>query len=312
MPNRDTTLVICNPAAGAGRASDRWSRLEASLRCQCVPFEVRWTCHPGHATRLALDAIAQGFRRIAVFGGDGTLHEAIQGMMSAEASQRSLVELIFLAAGTSCDFDKAFPRRKSLLERFTSRQVRSVDLIRIQCHDANGQLETHYAANASNIGLITEGTEEYNRKGKVIGVARQIGVDVGVIVAGIRSIMKHKPVQCTISVDDAPQRSTSLSNLTVFKTPWIAGGMRFGVTVQPDDGTLAMVTFEARSKTKLLRIIPSLYSGRSLEHKQVHYGHYKSVFVETDSRMPVESDGEIIGFTPVSYSVAPAAISIVI
>ena len=231
--------------------------------------------------------------------------------MSAEESQRSLVELIFLAAGTSCDFDKAFPR-KSLLERFTSCEVRSVDLIRVQCRDANGQLETRYAANASNIGLITEGTEEHNRKGKIIGVARQIGVDVGTIVAGIKAIMKRKPVRCTISVEDAPPRSTSLSNLTVFKTPWIAGGMRFGVTVQPDDGTLAMVTFEACSKARLLRIIPSLYSGRSLDHKEAHYGHYKSVSVETDSRMPVESDGEIIGFTPVSYSVTSAAISIVI
>ena len=66
---------IVNPRAGSGKTMFKWLPAEKRLEAQGVPFVTALTDHKRHATQLAMEAAAQGYRRIVAVGGDGSLHE---------------------------------------------------------------------------------------------------------------------------------------------------------------------------------------------------------------------------------------------
>ena len=72
-------LLIVNPAAGAGRVRREWPRLAAEIRGEGIEFEEVFTSRPGEATDLARVAVKEGRRVVAAVGGDGILHEVVNG-----------------------------------------------------------------------------------------------------------------------------------------------------------------------------------------------------------------------------------------
>jgi diacylglycerol kinase family enzyme len=73
--------IICNPAAGSGKAQKKWNNFQSELESSGVNYRVFFTAKPQHATKLTLSAIENGSKRIVSFGGDGTLNEIIQGIL---------------------------------------------------------------------------------------------------------------------------------------------------------------------------------------------------------------------------------------
>jgi diacylglycerol kinase (ATP) len=73
--------VIVNPAANKGGAASRWAQIRTELTARLGAFEPRFTKAPGHATELARGALAEGARRIVAVGGDGTVNEALNGLL---------------------------------------------------------------------------------------------------------------------------------------------------------------------------------------------------------------------------------------
>ncbi|HLM56190.1 MAG TPA: diacylglycerol kinase family protein [Pyrinomonadaceae bacterium] len=304
-------FIICNPAAGSGVAAGRWLTFAAELRVRGVPFEFRQTARPGEASRLAAEAVAEGFSRIAVFGGDGTLHEVVQGLMSVEARRRSRVGLAFLAAGTSCDFDKSFPPTRSALERLTGTRLCPLDLIRLRCAAADGRVRVQYAVNASHLGVIAEATSTYRRGGCVVRMARRLGVNAAYTAAALAAIGRHGPMWGELSVDGGAASTLALSSLSVFKTPWVAGRMRMGGNVRRGDGTLGLLTFGASGRAALLRALVSLFSGGVERRGPAELRRCRAVTFAAPGAQ-VEADGELVGFTPVSYRIAPHALNVVV
>src|SRR5258708_33460038 len=81
MKQNKAFAVIVNPAASNGGAAGRWVQIRTELTARLGPFEPRFTKAPGHATELARGALAEGARRIVAVGGDGTIHETLNGLL---------------------------------------------------------------------------------------------------------------------------------------------------------------------------------------------------------------------------------------
>lgn len=312
MAPPDRTLVIWNLAAAGGRARRRWPAFSRAAGEFALPFDAWSTEHPGHATALAAEAVRQGYRRVAAFGGDGTLHEVLQGLIADGRPAKPDLELLFLPAGSSCDFAKSFPPRASLPERLAGDQTVLVDLIRIDCHDRAGAPRTRYALNSSNLGLIAVGAERTNARRGLTGLARRISVDAASVAAGLEAFVAFEPVRCRVTVDAGAPQGCLLSNLTVFKSPWIAGGMNFGVACGRDDGLLRLATLRAVPRRALVQIIPALYRGTFGERPEAEVQACRSVVVETEGPVMVEADGELVGFAPVRFGVMPRVVRVVV
>ena len=88
---------IVNPRAGSGTAMAEWIPAEKMLEQEHVPFVTALTDHKNHAVTLAHDAAADGYRRIAAVGGDGSLHEVLGGICQYCAESGTPPEDFYLA-----------------------------------------------------------------------------------------------------------------------------------------------------------------------------------------------------------------------
>jgi diacylglycerol kinase family enzyme len=82
-----STLLLVNPAAGNGRAARLANETAAAAREAWGEVVVMETRAPGHGTEQVRDAVRQGARRVLVLGGDGTLHEAANGVLSSAVAE---------------------------------------------------------------------------------------------------------------------------------------------------------------------------------------------------------------------------------
>ncbi|MCK4578979.1 MAG: diacylglycerol kinase family lipid kinase [Candidatus Marinimicrobia bacterium] len=305
-----STLIIHNPVAGAGLAARRWKKFQVVLQQAGYDYEDQITEHPGHAIQIASEALASGYRRLAVFGGDGTLNETLQGIM-AHQSFIDEVLLTFLPAGSSCDFARLYPKGKSLLQRLTSGDEFIVDVCFVEGRDEDGGPTRRYFLNNSSIGIISLAGVKFAQPGPFINWLKKISVDAAAVSAGLSAISTFTPIDGSLAVDGSHQTSTSMTNITVFKTPFFGGGMHYGTETRLDDGTLYVATIAATSRGRLVRLMPTLYSGTTFEKPEADLIKCSSLRFETDEPGYIETDGEMAGLTPAKYGILPRTLKVI-
>ena len=104
MPTDSRWRVIVNPASGRPDGGAGWRAIDAALRDAGIAFDVVHTERPGHGSELARAALVEGCRRIAVAGGDGSVNEAVQGIMGAGLADTREVTLAVIPTGTGNDW----------------------------------------------------------------------------------------------------------------------------------------------------------------------------------------------------------------
>ncbi len=308
---RKSAFIICNPAAGEGLAEKRWEKFRQQLDDNSLPYQFKLTEAPDHATDIARDVVRRGYKRIAIFGGDGTLNETLQGLAQFGIQVTTEVELLYFPAGSSCDFARKFPDDRSFIDRFQSQESMKIDICRVDCKDENGADTSRYFINNSSIGVISNAGDIYNKVSGISKIIKRISVDASAILSGISAIRQHAPYDCRITIDGQVWEGTRMSNLTVFKTPYFGGGMNYGVDCIQDSGIADVVLIEPVSRLRLLMIIPTLYTGTALKNKAAHHWQCKKFEIEAEG-ICIETDGEIAGYPPAKYTVLHQAIRVVL
>jgi diacylglycerol kinase (ATP) len=286
-----STLVICNPVAGGGRARAAAARPGA---------EVVFTRAPGHATALAARAVREGRRRIAVAGGDGTVHEVVQGLLGDGAVPDG-VRLACLGGGTSGDFARRLAERPA---------VERADVLRVACHDGAGRRIVRYAVNAVNVGLIAEATAAWRARRGAVALAARVSLDAGLATAALAAIARHRPREVATAIDGGERERLRVSALLIAKNPRLGGSAHLGTAIEPDDGRALLATLAAGTPLGLLGVVPAAFAGALHRHPAVHRRDCRAVVVEPATALIVEADGELIGLTPLRVDVVPRALPV--
>jgi len=307
----DKIFFICNPTAGAGLANDRWPKLYEELIDNKIDFDYQFTTSPQNAIQVTKGVIKKGYRRIGVFGGDGTVNEVLQAVMHNKKYIDD-IKLVLIPAGSSCDFSKKYPNEKSNIELIKSTESIAVDIGRIDCNDSEGNPATNYFFNNSSIGVISLANEKYNN---VRGLSKQIkrwSVDAAAIMAGLKAITVFKPISCELQFDDEEVHFTEITNITVFKTPYFGGGMYYNVDTKQDDGIFTVAIIDRASKITLARSISALYTGKIFDKKEAHHRTCQTLNFDTNRNFYIEMDGESAGYPPAKYMILKQAVKMVI
>ena len=113
---KNIPYFILNPTSGGGKTLKLWPEMAEKIRFVLGHYESVFTRNSGDATTQTLQAIEKGYRWIVAVGGDGTVHEVMNGLIQAQAQKISGLTLGIFPLGTGNDFVKSIEWPKDSLK----------------------------------------------------------------------------------------------------------------------------------------------------------------------------------------------------
>jgi diacylglycerol kinase (ATP) len=297
--------LIVNPNADLGRA---W-RIASDLRPIVEKYGgADWsgTVYPTHATELARQAAQDGYQLVVAVGGDGTVHEVVNGLMQVPQEQRPRLGIVPLGSGN--DFSSAVginPDPFQALNQALHGQPRRIDVFKI-C-DGNGRSE--YCDNTLGIGFDATVTIRSRHVPLVRGF-------LVYLVAVLQTILlNHEPARLQVRTDRESWDRLMLM-LVLCNGGREGGGFAISPQAKPDDGLLQYTGVYRVSRLMMLRLLPEFIRGTHERFKPVFTGQFKTLELESDRPLYIHTDGEIFaGFgvdvRRLSVELQPSALEIV-
>jgi diacylglycerol kinase (ATP) len=292
------TVFLVNPASANGKTGKQWPQIARSAHHAGLRGEAIFSERPGELGELARKAADEGATLLVVVGGDGTVHEVVNGIAG-----RDDVELALIPRGTGWDFARTheIPKRLSGALRIAlDGKARPFDLGRAQYQTDGGRVSAWFA-NMASVGMSGAVAAKANSTTKALGAKTSYLLALGVVFA------RWKNVPLKVAVD-AETREALMEDAIVAVGRYLAGGMMITPDAEPDDGLFDVLLIGDITKTELVRVMPKIYRGTHLPHPKGEVLRGSTVSIEADEPMPIQLDGEQPGTTPVSFEIVPAAI----
>jgi diacylglycerol kinase (ATP) len=289
-------VVIANPRSGRGKVAAHLPEIERILTDAQLSYRIVRTTHPGHATEVARDALARGERYLVAVGGDGTVHEVVNGMLDGGGPVAADAVLGVVAAGSGCDLVRSFGLPGDTLQaarHLAGDQVRPIDVGRVTYTDGPAEV-TRYFPNIAEAGLGGAVVARAARLPAVLGPARYL--------AGFwLTLPGFRPATVRLDVDGQAYQWRA-HNVVVANCRFYGGGMQISPKSEPDDGALDVLVM-AGPKSDALTTLPKVYRGTHLPHRNVAELRASRVRVEADPPFLIEADGESLGTTPATFEI---------
>lgn len=258
----------------------------------------------GHAVELARQAARDGCDYLIAVGGDGTLHEAVNGMMQSNIPANALPALGLLPYGSANDFARSAGLTKSLEALKTligSRAFQRIDLGKIVLEPGG---ETRYFLNIAGAGLSPEVAQRVAQSSSLLGPGFHYFQN---ILKGFLAYQK-KVVRCTTPTW---QWAGPVLQMAIAKGRCFGDGLCVAPEAQLDDGLFEVAIFGDLSVWDYLKNLGNLKKGHKINHPHVYYHRDTEVRLESDDACGIEADGEYVGLAPATFSVVPKAIRFV-
>ncbi len=282
--------VIYNPVAGL-KATRRIEKVRACLASKAVDFRVLRTRGIGDALEMARDAAAGGAEAVVVVGGDGTIHEAANGLAGTETP------LLIVPGGTGNVFARELGLPRSVegcLSLLFDGKVISVPL---------GMANDRYFVLLGSAGFDAEVVERMNHRQK-----NYLGIAAYVLV-GIRHFFRKQP---TLWLDLPERERLEAQSLVVVR------GKKYGgnVTIAPD-GNIEGDSFQAvillrKGKWAIAKFALDILRGKHLLSRHVMIRETTSVMVRSSIPSAAQVDGEYLGPLPVRFTMSDVSLQIVV
>ena len=165
-----TWFVIVNPVAGFGRGLEDLPHITKLIRENEIPYELVFSQHKHHVTELTVQAVNEGYRHIIVIGGDGTLHEVVNGLFIQKSAPIEDVTIAVIPVGTGNDWIRMYgiPTRYAEAVRAIKEGHTFLQDVGEVSYEESQYTQTRYMANVSGAGFdpsVTKIYEHYKAKG---------------------------------------------------------------------------------------------------------------------------------------------------
>ncbi|MGE0500099.1 MAG: diacylglycerol kinase family protein [Rhizobiaceae bacterium] len=309
-----TVGVVVNPVAGGGRMRKVWPEVSDALREYFPSLEIRETRASGDAARLACGFARDGASLVIAAGGDGTVSEAVDGLLRAQGDGRATAVLGILPIGTGSDLARGLGltgNPKSMVARIAEAKPRRIDAGRVDFTDDRGALASRHFINIASLGLSGPTARAVNR---VKSSGRMSGQAV-FLWHTVVEMVKYRFQDVRITVDGGMPLEASVALVACANSRFFGGGMMIAPDARPDDGELEVVIVRGRSKLSLLKDLRLVYSGAHRNLPSCTFLKGRSVTVEPMGDDEVNAalldiDGESPGRIPATFTVLPGAIEV--
>lgn len=308
-------LVIVNPTSAGGNTEDVWSQIASDLRSQFGAFQNVFTESAGHAVTLASEAARKGVKLIIACGGDGTVSEVANGILSSGKD----VELGIVPSGTGGDFRRTLeiPAQSRAAARvLRTGQTRQIDVGRVSYIDHNGNEAMRYFLGVASCGMSTKviervksGTPEW----LPVNTPKRLGGRISFGVSMLQTALRNKGTRLVVQLDDEHERNLVVVNLCIANARFFGGGMKIAPDAKLTDGQFDVVGIGGLSALKIFTSAPRVYLGAHLSMPEVSHALARKVVVRPPDRsteVHLEVDGELPGKLPATFQIIPQALKV--
>ena len=306
MPRK--VKLILNPMADMGRA---WKTAN-DLRPIAQEFqgELTWsgTVYPTHGIELAKQAAEEGYDLVVAMGGDGTVHEVMNGLMQVPEHKRPILGVVPIGSGNDFAYSIGITQKSShaLAHALKSENIQPVD-IGLMTDEQNGRKE--YFDNTLGIGFDSIVTIHSHKLPIVKGFLMYLTAVIQTI------IMNHNPMQVKIETD-TENFDTKILMLTLCNGPREGGGFMLAPDAKNNDGKMTYVAVQKVSRLMMFRLVPEFMKGTHTRFKNVRLGEFKKLSLTSDLPLYIHADGEIFttfgsNLKKVSFEILPNALKVV-
>ncbi|MCY3912643.1 MAG: diacylglycerol kinase family lipid kinase [Chloroflexi bacterium] len=307
--SQDRWTIIANGRAGRGRALARATSLSSRLDAQGTEADVRATDAPGAAARLAREAVEAGSTRIVASGGDGTVHEVVNGIMAAPASSRQELELGILPAGRCNDLAHALglpAGPDAAITGLLHHRTQTLDLGHVVGSDPVSQERgSAYFITVATFGFDSE-VAEFVADGRAPAI---LGASGAYLYGAAVTLRTYAWPDATVRGDFGAFRGQLLL-AAVGNTSRYGGRIRVAPDARPDDGRLDLCLVRRMPKWEILRMLPRALAGSHVGHPAVAYHRIRQVQLAANRKVGVWADGEFVAHPPVTITVVPQALRV--
>jgi diacylglycerol kinase (ATP) len=299
-----------NPIAGNGRARNLAPRVAAWLSERGQATQVVETRERGHAERMAAAASDLGHDRIVVVGGDGTIHEVVNGIMSdggLPSDRRPSLGIIPAGSGNDLarDLEMAIDPIGALPVAFGEAE-RTIDVARAD--DNRGRVRHFIVAGGvgfdAQVAHVMFGHRMPWQKGRA-----------GYFLSAFIELMRfrNRRLRLTLRGTEGEVETERVSLLIAFANgPYLGGGMQICPGAEIADGLIDLCVAGDLNRLEALRLLPGMYKGAHLGHPKVEFLRAASVQFDGDADTLVHLDGEPFGNIPLTVTVLPAELRVAV
>lgn len=297
--------IILNPMADMGNA---WT-VANDLRPIIVEYgNADWsgTVYPTHATELAKQAGEQGYEMVIAMGGDGTVHEVVNGLMQIPAESRPILGVVPVGSGNDFAHSINIPMQSDrALAHVLNGQSSTVDIGLMT--DENGRKE--YFDNTVGVGFDAVVTIRSHKLPVVRGFLMYLTAVIQTI------LLNHEPAKMQLQADGVSWEQTNLM-VAVCNGPREGGGFMVAPDAQNSDGILNYMMIGKCSRPMMFRLIPEVMNGTHGNFDLVKMGTCQKFSLDSERPVYIHVDGEIYtsfgsNLHKLDFEILPGALKVV-
>ena len=290
--------LIVNPEGGKKKGLHILEKVLPIFEKNKTDLNILETQHVGHAEEYANTVNFDGYDGLCAIGGDGTMFELVNGMLTRVDSSRIPIGLITGGTGNAFMHDLDCLDPIQAVKRILKGNLRTIDIAEVITKE-----KKYYSFNIIAWGLANDAATMAEK-------LRMLG-NVRYDIASIIEVLRGRKRIAKLSFEDVSIEDDFIFILGC-NTIHTGKGMKMAPHALLDDGKIDLVIVRKASKLKLLNLFPKLFTGNHIKSSLVDYVQVDKFSIQTEDETSLMIDGEIVGTTPCDISMSTKQINVLV
>lgn len=290
-------LLLVNPVSGNGKNLENHQYILTQLELKNWQVFSFISEKKGDFINFLQENNLEKYSHLGVVGGDGTMHEVVNGLLLNEQPKQIPIILFPCGSGNALNHDlRCFSIDEALI-RLNNGHTRKIDTIKVR---ANG--EVHFAISIIGFGIVND----INKRAENM---RWLG-GLRYTVASLVDIFRNPNYEAEVIVDNIKYEG-NFCFVLISNTIHTGKGMKMAPLALLSDGLLDVLVVKHLSIWQLLLLFPKIFSGTHITSPMVKHIYAKAVNIFPKTQQIGNFDGEVKGYSPFEVAIIPKSIEII-